>query len=37
MEPGDVPDMDKYRTYVKAQVTELLTNYGEIVCFFWWA
>ena len=21
--------------YVKSQVTELLTNYGEIVCFFW--
>lgn len=35
LEPGDVPDMEKYRTYVKAQVTELLTNYGEIVCFFW--
>jgi len=35
MEPGDVPDMDKYMAYVKAQVTELLTNYGEIACFFW--
>ena len=34
-EKGDVPDMDKYRAYVRAQVTELLTNYGEIVCFFW--
>lgn len=34
-EPGDEPDMAKYREYVKAQVTELLTNYGEIVCFFW--
>ena len=33
--PGDVPDMEKYIAYVKAQVTELLTNYGEIVCFFW--
>ena len=32
---GDVPDMEKYIAYVKAQVTELLTNYGEIVCFFW--
>ena len=34
-EPGDKPDMAKYREYVKAQVTELLSNYGEIVCFFW--
>jgi alpha-L-fucosidase len=32
---GDAPDMEKYIDYVKAQVTELLTNYGEIVCFFW--
>ena len=35
MEPDDVPDMEKYIVYVKAQVTELLSNYGEIVCFFW--
>ena len=34
-EPGDKPDMTKYREYVKAQITELLTNYGEIVCLFW--
>ena len=34
-EPGDAPDMEKYVAYVKAQVTELLTKYGEIVCFFW--
>ena len=34
-EPGDEPDMAKYREYVKAQITELLTNYGEIVCLFW--
>lgn len=34
-QPGDVPGMEKYIAYVKAQVTELLTNYGEIVCFFW--
>ena len=33
--PGDRPDMVAYRAYVVAQVTELLTNYGEIVCFFW--
>ena len=34
-EAGDVPDMEKYRAYVKAQITELLTGYGEIVCLFW--
>ena len=35
VQPGDEPDMEKYAEYVKAQVTELLSNYGEIVCFFW--
>lgn len=35
LQPGDVPDAAKYIAYVKEQVTELLTNYGEIVCFFW--
>lgn len=35
LQPGDKPDHAKYMDYVKAQVTELLTNYGEIVCFFW--
>ena len=35
LQPGDCPDEEKYVGYVKAQVTELLTNYGEIVCFFW--
>ena len=34
-QPGDEPDTEKYIAYVKEQVTELLTNYGEIVCFFW--
>ena len=34
-EPGDKPDLAKYREYVKAQLTELLTDYGEIVCLFW--
>jgi len=34
-EPGDEPNMVKYREYVRAQITELLTNYGEIVCLFW--
>ncbi len=32
---GDKPDMTAYRAYVTEQVTELLTNYGEIACFFW--
>ena len=35
LQPGDMPDREKYVALVKAQVTELLTNYGEIVCFFW--
>ena len=34
-ESGDRPDMTAYKEYVKAQVTELLTDYGEIVCLFW--
>ena len=33
--PGDLPDMSKYVEYVKAQITELMTNYGEICCLFW--
>ena len=28
-------DMDAYIAYIKAQVTELLTNYGGIYTFFW--
>ena len=31
----DKPDTEKYREYVKNQVTELLTNYGPIYTFFW--
>jgi alpha-L-fucosidase len=34
-DPRDRPDIEAYRRYVRAQVTELLTGYGEIVCFFW--
>ena len=33
--PGDIPDMAKYRTYIKAQISELLTRYGPICCLFW--
>lgn len=28
-------DLDVYRTYIKNQITELLTNYGPIYTFFW--
>lgn len=34
-EAGDSPDLAQYREYVQAQITELLTRYGEIVCLFW--
>ena len=34
-EAGDCPDMRAYRAYVYAQMTELMTNYGELVCLFW--
>ena len=32
---GDEPDLQKYLEYVKNQVRELCTNYGEIHQFFW--
>ena len=31
----ELTDMDAYIAYIKAHVTELLTNYGEIYTFFW--
>ena len=31
----DTPDIEKYREYVKNQITELLTGYGPIYTFFW--
>ena len=31
----DVVDTEKYRDFIKAQLTELLTNYGSIYTFFW--
>lgn len=31
----DAVDTQKYREFVKAQITELLTNYGDIYTFFW--
>jgi len=35
LQPGDKPDTEKYVAYVKAQVAELCSNYGELCCFFW--
>lgn len=35
LQPGDAPDEEKYIAYVKAQVTELCSNYGSLCCFFW--
>ena len=34
-EPGDIPDMGAFKEFVKAQITELMTSYGEICCLFW--
>jgi alpha-L-fucosidase len=34
-EDGDEPDWYRYMDYLKAQIRELCTNYGEIAHFFW--
>jgi alpha-L-fucosidase len=34
-QPGDLPDWNKYMEFLKAQVRELCTNYGEIHGFWW--
>ncbi len=34
-QPGDSPDWNKYMEFLKKQVTELCTNYGEIHGFWW--
>jgi len=34
-EPGDEPDLNRYLEFVRAQVRELCTNYGEIHGFWW--
>lgn len=34
-EPGDQPDWGKYLDFLRAQVRELCTNYGEIHGFWW--
>ena len=33
--PDDEPDIDRYMAFLKAQVRELCTRYGEIACFWW--
>jgi alpha-L-fucosidase len=33
--PGDEPDIDKYMAFLKAQVRELCTRYGELGAFWW--
>lgn len=35
LQPQDSPDWDKYMDFLKAQVRELCTNYGEIHGFWW--
>lgn len=35
LQPQDSPDWDKYLDFLKAQVRELCTNYGEIHGFWW--
>jgi len=35
VQPLDSPDWDKYMEFLKAQVRELCTNYGEIHGFWW--
>ncbi|HCE45469.1 MAG TPA: glycoside hydrolase [Lentisphaeria bacterium] len=34
-EKGDEPDWEKYMEFLKSQVKELCTNYGEVRHFFW--
>jgi alpha-L-fucosidase len=34
-QPGDSPDWNRYMEFLKAQVRELCTNYGEISGFWW--
>ena len=34
-EPGDEPDFDRYLEFMKAQVRELCTEYGELGGFWW--
>ncbi len=34
-QPNDSPDWDKYMVFLKEQVRELCTNYGEIHGFWW--
>ena len=33
--PGDEPDEERYKAYIRAQMQELLTGYGPIDALFW--
>lgn len=33
--PGDEPDLMRYLEYVRLQITELCTRYGQVSAFFW--
>ncbi|NLG50781.1 MAG: alpha-L-fucosidase [Chloroflexi bacterium] len=34
-EPGDQPDLERYKAFLVAQVRELCSNYGELGAFWW--
>jgi len=34
-EPGDTPDIEAYMEFLRRQVRELCTNYGEVNLFWW--
>lgn len=34
-EPGDTPDLEAYLSFLRAQVRELCTNYGEVHAWWW--
>lgn len=34
-QPGDDPDLEKYLVFLRAQVRELCTQYGELGAFWW--
>lgn len=33
--PGDEPDVEKYKAFIKNQMKELMKNYGKIEALFW--
>lgn len=34
-EPGDEPDLERYLAFLRAQVRELCSQYGELGAFWW--